>query len=263
MHYPARVSSHAPSHEGRPSALQTWRYILRYLIAGALIAGTITVGVTAAAFSATHDAETATGLMQSDPVDVRAAFDVVAPARMFSGRRQSKTILPTNDPLHSRFGETEEDALAKAFNGAETRPPEGPEAAPTNTCQSAPCLVASLSRPRSDRKRQLSPHLKAYAYFLARRAMARSEPMEPVAQKILLRYPSLWVRAFEREVIAAGGQPTDAAPAMLANLTAELDSAAHAAMVFAGYGALVTLMLGTACIIWWRYRRPEDSLVTT
>ena len=241
--------------EPRPTALETWRAVLSFLVGFTGLAAVVAGGF--AFYNSGQAARLGAAEAALDSGQLSAAFDALASPHYFAGRTRPKALMPASDARHVAVLEREE-ALAEAAIGAPAMPSPAARQPAFSACPDDLCRVASLAHPAHEADPRRAG-LKVYAYLSARRAMALGERPSESAQRLLRRYPSFWVRAWERQIAAGGGQPTEFAPIALGGLTSELRGAVHAGWVFSGYAGLVFLLTLGATLFWWRFRRPDEQ----
>ncbi len=245
----------------RPTAIETWEYVNR-LIIGLFAAGCV---VSVAGF--TYDlvtrsaAEEARGLVAGEtpsPEAIRQAFDLVRTPHVLAGWHGPKSVFPADEPA---LAAVDEEALALAVSALPAAPPRGKTkvedcgSLATLTPAVANCVASALGRAFDQSKGPQPDRYRMYRYLLLRRSMARSEALSADELRYFQWNLTLWVRAFDRQIVTAGqGTPTASDAAMVRHLAASKAGASDNGLVISWYALAIALLFGGTGLGWRRLR---------
>ena len=240
----------------RPADQTSWRYVLRFLLAGLFITLSLTVGLAGYNVFRTSDLEEANeALDKGGDGMLHEAYALLSSPHVFGGWHVAEQVIPQDPEL----ADIREDEL---FQAAMALPPD---AAPFEglsrlaTCESDySCIWRELVRGQTTLGR-----VQLWYYLRFRRALALGQNLDLDMQTFFVQYPSLYVRAI-REQMALGrctfGSPT---PMPLLALRDGLAQSISNSWVFVSFGGIVSFMFLLTCLGWsqvpWRRRTPETT----
>ena len=239
-----------------PTPLEAWHYDIRFLgwLAGVFAACTLALYVYSAV-SRSSEAK-AGALLSGEPTAaaMQEAFGILRRAHLFGGWKVPDRLLPADDRV---LGSMDEERLAAAAIALPEAPRADPGARAPEQCEGdMPCLIAGLGQPPRKGERP-SPRYLVFRYLLLRRAMAKGEPLDAAGVRFFQWNVTLWVRAFERQVMAGKGTATASDAVLLRHLLDNRAGATGNALVFAHYGVVASLIFAGLLAFFWRRRRPQ------
>ncbi len=242
----------------RPGADEHFKYIRGFLLTLALCFGVIgAILVVYDTMTASRAAEAQAALGDNPDADaMKKAFELIESPHLFSGWRVPERVLPKDDRI---LGDLDEEALAAAVIAAPDTPIALAQSKDAGKCNSdLLCIATSLGKPW-DRKRRLPNRVKIFNYLLARRSMAKGEPLTDGQLTFMQWNRTLWIRAFRRQIMDGKGTPTATDAAMLRPLIENLEGASKNGLIFGWYGVVSGLLFGLILLVWIKRRRPEDA----
>lgn len=255
----------SPDETAVPTTYESWQYVLRYLVALTASFAAISGGLLGYGLYERGQARDAEAILAGErtPETLKQAYTELRRPHLFAGWRVPDSILPKDDAV---LAAVDEEALAakavalpaSAFELPRSeagKPPPRPATAASCKDDTA-CFLKVLGLAVEG---PTSPRQKLFHYLALRHAMAAGRALSADELRFFRWNVTLWVRAFDRQIMTGNGTPTASDGAMLEALLESRQGANENALIFAVYGFVATAVIGLTLLLWWRWRRPEQD----
>jgi hypothetical protein len=240
---------------------ESWHYIHRFLIWLVICFGAVTgcLLLYNQVYSAKSDEAAAALTSDADAAAMKSAFELLRSPHLFSGWRVPNELVPGKDP---RLSELTEDGLLRAALELPSFPaPKGSVKQLKNCQKDTACIIAALGAVPPKTKR-IPFHHQLYRYLYLSRAMSKGEALSEKQVHYFRTHLTLWVRAFERQIVNGKGSASHSDRPMLSVLLESRQISIQNTWIFCWYGIAATLLLALVLFL-WRRRRPSDTPEST
>ncbi|HIA04990.1 MAG TPA: hypothetical protein EYN06_02650 [Myxococcales bacterium] len=246
------------SQEKAISPIESWAYIHSFLIWLVACFGVITLLLTVYNQLTQSKTDEAAALLTegADAEQLKSVFERLKDPHLLSGWRVPDSIVPGFDP---RLSDLTEDGLLEAAMALPEFPAPKGSVKHLNACnKNQTCIISALGTTRRGAKRPPYSN-QIYRYLFLSRAMAAAQPVTDEQIRYFKTHITLWVRAFERQIINGKGTATTSDRSMLELLLESRQTSLWNTWLFCGYGGIAFMILGSVLLVWRRRRHGLEA----